>query len=93
MDDPSVSKVLHLRNLPPETTELEVMALGALFGTVVKVLVMKVKNQGFIELGDQISATRMVDYYANMPATIRLVPSCSFSCLPSVVVAKDTRVL
>ncbi len=71
MDDPLVSKVLHIRNLPPDTTELEVMGLGALFGSVVKVLVMKVKNQGFIELADQASATKMVDYYTNMPATIR----------------------
>ena len=71
MDEPVVSKVLHLRNLPPDTTELEVIALGALFGNVVKVLVMKVKNQGFIELEDQAAATRMVDYYSSMPATIR----------------------
>ncbi len=66
-----VSKVLHLRNLPSDTTERDLMALGAPFDQVVNVLLLKVKNQGFIELGDITAASRMVNYYTTMPATIR----------------------
>ena len=70
-EQPMVSKVLHLRNLPPDTTERELVALGTPFGHVVNVLLLKVKNQGFIELGDVTAASRMVSYYSSMPATIR----------------------
>ena len=46
--------------------------LGAPFGQVVNILLLKAKNQGFIELSDSTAASRMVNYYSNMPATIRL---------------------
>ena len=73
MDEQSVvpSKVLHVRNLPPDTTEGELSMLGTPFGHVVNVLLLKAKNQGFVELADLTSASRMVNYYAGMPATIR----------------------
>ena len=83
MDDQSVvpSKVLHVRNLPSDVTEGELTMLGSPFGHVVNVLLLKAKNQGFIELGDSTSASRMVNYYTSMPATIRFVYMCSFySC-------------
>ena len=75
MDEQSVvpSKVLHVRNLPPDVTEGDLSMLGTPFGQVVNVLLLKAKNQGFIELVDSTSASRMVNYYTSMPATIRLV--------------------
>ena len=77
MDDQSVtSKVLHVRNLPPDASERELTLLGTPFGQVVNVLLLKAKNQGFIELGDLTSASRMVNYYSTMPATIRLLMLC-----------------
>lgn len=72
MDEQSApSKVLHIRNLPPDVAEGELTLLGAPFGQVVNILLLKQKNQGFIELCDSASAARMVNYYASMPATIR----------------------
>jgi len=73
MDESAVvaSKVLHLRNLPPDVTESEIAALSVPFGQVVNVLLLKLKNQGFIELVDVGTASRMVNYYANVPASIR----------------------
>ena len=65
------SKVLHVRNLPPDVTEGELSLLGAPFGQVVSILLLKAKNQGFIELSDSTAASRMVNYYSSMPATIR----------------------
>ncbi len=65
------SKVLHLRNLPPDVTEGDVVALSTPFGHVVNVLLLKVKNQGFVELVDVGAASRMVNYYATVPACIR----------------------
>ena len=68
-----VSKVLHIRNLPPDVTEGELSMLAAPFGQVVNILLLKAKSQGFVELSDSTVASRMVNYYATMPANIRLV--------------------
>ena len=67
------SKVLHLRNLPDSVTEKEVVLLGLPFGRVVNVLLLRQKNQAFLEMGDAASASAMVSYYSSVPATIRLV--------------------
>lgn len=72
MDEQSaVSKVLHIRNLPLDVTEGDLTMLATPFGQVVNILLLKAKNQGFIELIDSTVASRMVNYYATMPATIR----------------------
>ena len=39
------SKVIHIRNIPSEVTEAEVIHLGIPFGRVTNVLVLKGKNQ------------------------------------------------
>ncbi len=73
MDEQSIvpSKVLHVRNLPPDVLDRELSILGTPFGQVINVLLLRAKNQAFIELGDSTAASRMVNYYSNMPATIR----------------------
>eukprot|EP00808_Paulinella_micropora_P023955 g8311.t1 len=45
----SVSKVLHVRGLPPSATDVELTALVAPFTPVAKCLVLNEKKQGFIE--------------------------------------------
>ena len=39
------SKVIHIRNIPNEVTEAEIIHLGIPFGRVTNVLVLKGKNQ------------------------------------------------
>ncbi|XP_057546786.1 polypyrimidine tract-binding protein homolog 2-like [Amaranthus tricolor] len=69
------SKVLHLRNLPWECTEEELIELGKPFGKVVntKCNVGANKNQAFIEFADLNQAISMISYYASSsePAQIR----------------------
>ncbi|GAB4858417.1 hypothetical protein Ancab_009890 [Ancistrocladus abbreviatus] len=69
------SKVLHLRNLPWECTEEELIELGKPFGKVVntKCNVGANKNQAFIEFVDLNQAIAMISYYASSsePAQIR----------------------
>ncbi|KAJ8452711.1 hypothetical protein Cgig2_005047 [Carnegiea gigantea] len=76
------SKVLHLRNLPWECTEEELIELGKPFGKVVntKCNVGANKNQAFIEfvradnsMADLNQAIAMISYYASSsePAQIR----------------------
>lgn len=65
------SKVLHVRNLPDGVMEKEVVLLGVPFGRVVNVLLLKQKNQAFLEMGDTTTASALVEYYGSLPATVR----------------------
>ncbi|KAH8419090.1 hypothetical protein KR222_004974, partial [Zaprionus bogoriensis] len=65
------SKVVHLRNIPNESGESDVVALGIPFGRVTNVLVLKGKNQAFIEMADEMAATAMVSCYTVNPPQMR----------------------
>ncbi|KAK4876346.1 hypothetical protein RN001_012768 [Aquatica leii] len=65
------SRVIHIRNIPNDVTEAEIIHLGIPFGRVTNVLVLKGKNQAFLEMGDEGSATTMVNYFANCMAQLR----------------------
>ncbi|XP_042497880.1 polypyrimidine tract-binding protein homolog 1-like isoform X1 [Macadamia integrifolia] len=69
------SKVLHLRNLPWECTEEELVELCKPFGKIVntKCNVGANRNQAFVEFADLNQAISMVSYYASSsePAQVR----------------------
>ncbi|XP_042433687.1 polypyrimidine tract-binding protein homolog 1-like isoform X3 [Zingiber officinale] len=69
------SKVLHLRNLPWECTEEELIELGKPFGKIVntKCNVGANRNQAFVEFVDLNQAISMISYYASSsePAQVR----------------------
>lgn len=69
------SKVLHLRNLPWECTEEELVELCKPFGKIVntKCNVGANRNQAFVEFVDLNQAINMVTYYASSsePASVR----------------------
>eukprot|EP01098_Paradermamoeba_levis_P011226 TRINITY_DN47_c0_g1_i2.p1 TRINITY_DN47_c0_g1~~TRINITY_DN47_c0_g1_i2.p1 ORF type:complete len:334 (-),score=96.69 TRINITY_DN47_c0_g1_i2:644-1645(-) len=69
--DTAVSKVVHVRNLPSDCTEQDLIAVACPFGRVVNVLMLKGKNQAFIQMQDQVASTSLVQYYNSVPATIR----------------------
>ncbi|KAL3267794.1 hypothetical protein HHI36_006923 [Cryptolaemus montrouzieri] len=65
------SRVIHIRNIPNDVTEAEIIHLGIPFGRVTNVLVLKGKNQAFLEMGDEVSATTMVNYFSSCMAQLR----------------------
>ncbi|KAJ7528423.1 hypothetical protein O6H91_15G003000 [Diphasiastrum complanatum] len=69
------SKVLHVRNLPWECTEEELIELGKPFGKIVntKCNVGANRNQAFVEFADLNQAISMVSYFATSsePAQVR----------------------
>jgi RNA recognition motif-containing protein len=65
------SRVIHIRNIPNEASDAEVINLGLQFGRVTNVLVLKGKNQAFLEMADEISATAMVSVFNTTPPSIR----------------------
>ncbi|XP_068562938.1 polypyrimidine tract-binding protein 3-like [Cebidichthys violaceus] len=68
------SPVLHLRQLPADVSEQEVIALALPFGRVSKLLSLKAKNQAFLEMASEEAAVTMVNYYTSAPPTIRNQP-------------------
>uniref|UniRef100_A0A7N6AM15 RRM domain-containing protein n=1 Tax=Anabas testudineus TaxID=64144 RepID=A0A7N6AM15_ANATE len=68
------SRVLHIRKLPSEASETEVIALGLPFGKVTNILTLKGKNQAFLEMGTEEAAITMVNYYSTVNPHIRNVP-------------------
>ncbi|XP_066145960.1 polypyrimidine tract-binding protein 2 isoform X3 [Euwallacea fornicatus] len=65
------SRVIHIRNIPSDVSEAEIIHLGLPFGRVTNVLVLKGKNQAFLEMGDEASATSMVSYFGGSVAQLR----------------------
>jgi len=64
-------KVVHIRNIPNEVTEAEIIHLGIPFGRVTNVLVLKGKNQAFLEMEEESAAVAMVNYFTNCVAQLR----------------------
>ncbi|KAG7255934.1 hypothetical protein CRUP_013111 [Coryphaenoides rupestris] len=65
------SRVVHLRKLPNDINETEVISLGLPFGKVTNLLMLKGKNQAFLELNSEESAQTMVSYYSSVTPLIR----------------------
>ncbi|XP_048457887.1 polypyrimidine tract-binding protein 2 isoform X4 [Rhincodon typus] len=68
------SRVLHIRKLPGEVTETEVIALGLPFGKVTNILMLKGKNQAFLEMASEEAAITMVNYYTAVTPHLRNQP-------------------
>ncbi|BFZ16548.1 hypothetical protein BsWGS_19594 [Bradybaena similaris] len=68
------SRVVHVRNLPLEAGETDVVQLGLPFGRMTNVLVLRQKNQAFLEFEDEACAVAMVNYFLANPAQVRLKP-------------------
>lgn len=94
-----VVQVLHIRNLPYETTHEELEELASPFGTVQqsKLAVGPNRNQAFIEFESQSIAIAMVQYFASasepakvrrpvlLPMTMQTIQLCSHSSTACLV--------
>jgi len=74
--DTAPSKVIHVRNVPPDAVDTELVALGLPFGRVKNVLLLRAKKpheptQGFIEMEDKQAAASLLNYYAYAAPSIR----------------------
>ncbi|PNI11088.1 PTBP1 isoform 2 [Pan troglodytes] len=68
------SRVIHIRKLPIDVTEGEVISLGLPFGKVTNLLMLKGKNQAFIEMNTEEAANTMVNYYTSVTPVLRGQP-------------------
>ncbi|XP_051768911.1 polypyrimidine tract-binding protein 1b isoform X5 [Ctenopharyngodon idella] len=68
------SRVIHVRKLPNDINEAEVISLGLPFGKVTNLLMLKGKNQAFLEMNTEEAAQTMVTYYSSVTPVIRNHP-------------------
>ncbi|KAI2659413.1 Polypyrimidine tract-binding protein 1 [Labeo rohita] len=68
------SRVIHVRKLPNDINEAEVISLGLPFGKVTNLLMLKGKNQAFLEMNSEEAAQTMVTYYSSVTPVIRNHP-------------------
>ncbi|XP_006904099.1 polypyrimidine tract-binding protein 1 isoform X2 [Pteropus alecto] len=68
------SRVIHIRKLPSDITEGEVISLGLPFGKVTNLLMLKGKSQAFIEMNTEEAANTMVNYYTSVTPVLRGQP-------------------
>ncbi|KAE8631831.1 hypothetical protein XENTR_v10001317 [Xenopus tropicalis] len=68
------SRVIHVRKLPGDVTEAEVISLGLPFGKVTNLLMLKGKNQAFLEMNTEEAANTMINYYTNVAPVLRSQP-------------------
>uniref|UniRef100_H3A367 Polypyrimidine tract-binding protein 1 n=1 Tax=Latimeria chalumnae TaxID=7897 RepID=H3A367_LATCH len=65
------SRVIHVRKLPNDITEAEVISLGLPFGKVTNLLMLKGKNQAFLEMSTEEAANTMMSYYTTVTPVLR----------------------
>lgn len=63
MDSGAVSKVLHLRGLPMDVTEQEIVTALTPMGAIKNVLLLRGKGQAFVEMNDVAAAVNIVTYF------------------------------
>ncbi|XP_041825976.1 polypyrimidine tract-binding protein 3 isoform X2 [Melanotaenia boesemani] len=68
------SRVLHLRHLPADVSEQELLAVALPFGRVIKLITLRAKNQAFLEMASEEASVAMLNYYASATPTIRNQP-------------------
>ncbi|VDN05588.1 unnamed protein product [Thelazia callipaeda] len=66
-----ISRVVHLRNIPSDMTDLELLQFCMPFGKLVNYLLLNVKNQAFVEYEDEQSAQNLIAVSTACPAVIR----------------------
>lgn len=58
------SRVVHLRNIPQQLTENEIIYLGLSFGNITNVLFLRSKNQAFLEFESIENAPAMIAHFS-----------------------------
>lgn len=66
----SPSRVVHIRNLANEALDADVLSLALPIGRVTKYLMLKGKNQAFVEMADEATAQSFINHYTHMPRNV-----------------------
>ena len=64
------SKVVHIRNIPQQINDIEIIQFGLIFGNIANVLNLRSKYQAFLEFEKSDDAQSMIGSFANNPIAI-----------------------
>ena len=64
------SRVLHIRNLPAEATESDILEMGKNFGTATNCLMLQGKGQALLEMASAQEATDVLQYFQDHRPTV-----------------------
>ncbi|CAL4114974.1 unnamed protein product, partial [Meganyctiphanes norvegica] len=70
LEPASPSCVVHIRQVPNEATEADIIQLAFRFGKVGNIIMLKGKNQALLEMANKDSAIKLVNYCSNNPLRI-----------------------
>ncbi|XP_020692657.1 polypyrimidine tract-binding protein homolog 3 isoform X1 [Dendrobium catenatum] len=65
------SKVIHIRNVGHEINENDLLQLVQPFGVVMKLVILRAKNQALIQMHDVSTAANVLQYYETVQPSIR----------------------
>ncbi|OQR68342.1 polypyrimidine tract-binding protein 3-like, partial [Tropilaelaps mercedesae] len=65
------SRVVHLRNVPNDATDTEILQFGIPFGKITNILQLRGKNQAFLEMETESAAAQMVEYFGKTSSQLR----------------------
>ncbi|CAJ0956017.1 unnamed protein product, partial [Mesorhabditis belari] len=68
---PKPSRVVHLRNIPSDMVDVELVHFCMQYGKINNYMLLKGKNQAFVEFEEQMCSTTMCDSLAAVPIQIR----------------------
>ncbi|XP_069818248.1 polypyrimidine tract-binding protein 3 isoform X3 [Dendropsophus ebraccatus] len=70
----SPSRVIHIRKVPNDVTEADIISLGVPFGKVTNLLMLKSKSQAFLEMASEEAAMTLMNYYTPVTPHLRSQP-------------------
>lgn len=59
-----VSRVLHLRNVTPEVTQLSIQNLILNFGSIKQIVMLRQMNQALVEMESELAAKQLVEFFS-----------------------------
>ncbi|VDK74866.1 unnamed protein product [Dibothriocephalus latus] len=69
--NPIASRVLHVRRLPPDVSEMDVAKFAMPFGAILNLVLTKKSGQALIEMTSSAVSSEMIEYYSRHPLTLR----------------------
>ncbi|BHF69177.1 Polypyrimidine tract-binding protein 2 [Sparganum proliferum] len=69
--NPIASRVLHVRRLPPDVVEMDVVKFAMPFGVILNLVLTKKSGQALIEMTSSTVSGTMIEYYSRHPPSLR----------------------
>ncbi|CAI4230876.1 unnamed protein product [Auanema sp. JU1783] len=88
----AVSRVVHIRNIPPDMADVQLLQLCAPYGSIGNYMMLKGKSQAFVEFEDESAAQGFVAAMTAIPVQVRgRTIFCQFSTHQELKMDKEKK--